>query len=50
MDPKLKHKVAMVTGTGSQTGYGRNIATTLAREGCDIISADTDLGRPEDGG
>jgi len=43
MDLKLKDKVALVTGTGSQIGYGRGIALTLAQEGCDIISADMDL-------
>ena len=43
MDLKLKDKVALVTGTGSQIGYGRGIALTLAQEGCDIISADIDI-------
>jgi NAD(P)-dependent dehydrogenase (short-subunit alcohol dehydrogenase family) len=43
MDLKLRDKVALVTGTGSQIGYGKGIALTLAREGCDIISADIDL-------
>jgi NAD(P)-dependent dehydrogenase (short-subunit alcohol dehydrogenase family) len=43
MDLKLEDKVALVTGAGGQTGYGRNIAMTLAREGCDIIAADIDL-------
>ena len=43
MDLKLRDKVALVTGTGSQVGYGREIALTLAQEGCDIISADIDL-------
>jgi NAD(P)-dependent dehydrogenase (short-subunit alcohol dehydrogenase family) len=43
MDLKLKDKVALVTGTGSQIGYGKTIALTLAEEGCDIISADIDL-------
>jgi NAD(P)-dependent dehydrogenase (short-subunit alcohol dehydrogenase family) len=43
MDLKLKDKVALVTGTGSQIGYGKGIALALAQEGCDIISADVDL-------
>lgn len=43
MDLKLKDKVAIVTGAGGQTGYGRNIAKTLAAEGCDIVVADLDL-------
>jgi NAD(P)-dependent dehydrogenase (short-subunit alcohol dehydrogenase family) len=30
MDLKLKGKVALVTGTGSQIGYGKAIALTLA--------------------
>jgi NAD(P)-dependent dehydrogenase (short-subunit alcohol dehydrogenase family) len=43
MDLKLKDKVALVTGVGSQIGYGKTIALTLAREGCDIVAADIDL-------
>ncbi len=43
MDLKLKGKVALVTGTASQIGYGKAIALTLAQEGCDLISADIDL-------
>jgi len=43
MDLGLKDKVALVTGTGSQAGFGKGIALTLAREGCDIIAADKDL-------
>ena len=43
MDLKLNDKVALVTGSGGQTGYGRNIAVTLAREGCHIIVADLDM-------
>jgi len=43
MDLKLKGRVALVTGTGSQIGYGKAIALTLAEEGCDVVSADIDL-------
>jgi NAD(P)-dependent dehydrogenase (short-subunit alcohol dehydrogenase family) len=43
MDLGLKGKVALVTGAGSQKGYGKAIALTLAREGCDVIIADIDL-------
>ena len=43
MDLKLKNKIAIVTGTGSQIGFGRGIATMLAAEGCDVVSVDVDL-------
>ena len=43
MDLKLKDKVALVTGAGSQIGFGKGIAMTLANEGCDIIVGDIDL-------
>jgi NAD(P)-dependent dehydrogenase (short-subunit alcohol dehydrogenase family) len=43
VDLKLTDKVALVTGTGSQIGFGRGIALFLAQEGCDIISVDMDL-------
>jgi NAD(P)-dependent dehydrogenase (short-subunit alcohol dehydrogenase family) len=43
MDLQLKDKVALVTGAGSQIGYGKAIAITLAEEGCHIIAADMDL-------
>jgi NAD(P)-dependent dehydrogenase (short-subunit alcohol dehydrogenase family) len=33
MDLGLKGKVALVTGAGSQIGYGKGIALTPAREG-----------------
>lgn len=38
MDLKLKGKVALVTGAGSQIGFGKAIALTLAREGCDVVT------------
>jgi 3-oxoacyl-[acyl-carrier protein] reductase len=43
MDLKLKDKVALVTGAGSQIGYGKAICMTLAEEGCHIIAADIDF-------
>ena len=43
MDLGLKDKVALVTGAGSQKGYGKGIALTLAKEGCHLIVADIDL-------
>lgn len=43
MDLKLKGRTALVTGTGSQAGFGRGIALKLAEEGCNVICADIDL-------
>jgi 2-hydroxycyclohexanecarboxyl-CoA dehydrogenase len=43
MDLKLSGKTALVTGTGSQVGFGKGIAVKLAEEGCDVICADIDL-------
>ena len=43
MDLKLKDKVAIVTGSGSQIGYGKAIALMLAQEGCNLILGDIDL-------
>jgi len=42
MDLGLKGKVAIVTGTGSQIGYGKGVALSLAKEGCDVIGCDID--------
>lgn len=42
MDLGLKDKVAVVTGTGSQIGFGKAIALALAKEGCDVIGVDVD--------
>lgn len=43
MNLRLVGKIAMVTGTGSQIGFGRGVAVFLAQEGCDIVSVDLDL-------
>ena len=47
MDLGLGDKVALVTGAGSQIGYGRAISFMLAQEGCDIVAADIDLAGAE---
>jgi NAD(P)-dependent dehydrogenase (short-subunit alcohol dehydrogenase family) len=38
MDLRLKEKVALVTGAGSQIGFGREIALLLAQEGCFAVA------------
>jgi len=43
MDLGLKGKVALVTGAGSQIGFGKAICLTLAKEGCDVAVNDIDL-------
>ena len=43
MDLKLKGKTALITGAGSQIGFGKAIALTLAGEGCDVAVNDLDL-------
>jgi 3-oxoacyl-[acyl-carrier protein] reductase len=43
MDLKLTGKVALVTGAGSQIGYGKGEALILAQEGCDVIVASKHL-------
>lgn len=40
MDLGLKDKVAIVTGSGNQIGYGKGIALTLAKEGCHVVVVD----------
>jgi 3-oxoacyl-[acyl-carrier protein] reductase len=42
MDLGLNGKVAMVTGAGSQVGFGKGIALALAKAGCDVIVNDID--------
>ena len=43
MDLGLKDRVAIVTGAGSQVGFGRQICLTLAEEGCHIVASDVDF-------
>jgi 3-oxoacyl-[acyl-carrier protein] reductase len=43
MDLGLNGKVALVTGAGSQRGFGKEIALTLAKEGCNVVVADIDM-------
>ena len=43
MELGLDGKVALVTGAGSQAGFGKAIVLTLAKEGCDIIANDIDI-------
>jgi 3-oxoacyl-[acyl-carrier protein] reductase len=43
MDYGLQNKVALVTGAASQIGMGKAICLVLAKEGCDIVSADIDF-------
>lgn len=47
MDLGLKGKVALVTGAGSQRGFGRGIVQVLAKEGCDIAACDIDINGAE---
>ena len=43
MELGLQDKIALVTGAGSQVGFGRGIALILAKQGCDVIVNDIDL-------
>jgi NAD(P)-dependent dehydrogenase (short-subunit alcohol dehydrogenase family) len=43
MDLGLQGKVALVTGAGSQIGFGKGTAMILAEEGCDIVVNDLDI-------
>jgi len=38
MDLGFKGKVALVTGAGSQIGFGKEISLLLAKEGCDAVA------------
>ncbi len=46
MDLGLNGRVALVTGAGSQVGFGKEIALLLAREGCEAIAV-TDINLDE---
>jgi 3-oxoacyl-[acyl-carrier protein] reductase len=39
----LKDKVAIITGAGSQIGFGKAIALALAKDGCHVAATDIDL-------
>ncbi len=43
MELGLKGKIALVTGAGSQIGFGKAIALQLAKEGCDVVINDIDI-------
>ena len=43
MELGLKGKIAIVTGGGSQIGFGKAIAIQLAKEGCDVVVTDLDI-------
>ena len=43
MDLHLNDKVALITGSGSQIGFGHATAVTMAQEGCDIVVNDINL-------
>lgn len=43
MDLGLNDKVALITGAGSQVGFGKGMAMALAKEGCDIVACDMDI-------
>ena len=43
MELGLQGRVALITGAGSQIGFGKAIALALAKEGCDVIVNDVNL-------
>ncbi len=47
MDLGLKGKIVIITGAGSQIGFGKGTAMILANEGCDIIVGDMDISGAE---
>ncbi len=47
MDLGLKDKVALITGAGSQIGFGHSTALTMAKEGCHGVVNDINLEEAE---
>jgi 3-oxoacyl-[acyl-carrier protein] reductase len=47
MELGLNNKIALVTGAGSQIGFGKAIAVSFAREGCDVVVTDVDIAGAE---
>ncbi len=47
MDLGLNGKVAIITGAGSQIGFGKGAAMIFANEGCDLVIADMDVAGAE---
>ena len=43
MELDLRGKVVLVTGAGSQIGFGKGICLAFAKEGCNVAAADIDL-------
>ena len=43
MDLGLNGKVVVITGAGSQIGFGKGAAMILAKEGCDLVIGDMNL-------
>jgi NAD(P)-dependent dehydrogenase (short-subunit alcohol dehydrogenase family) len=43
MDLGLNGKVVLVTGAGSQIGFGKGICLALAKEGCNIVASDINI-------
>ena len=43
MDLGFKGKAALITGAGSQIGFGKGIALYMAKEGCDLALSDIDV-------
>jgi NAD(P)-dependent dehydrogenase (short-subunit alcohol dehydrogenase family) len=47
MDLNMKGKIAVVTGAGSEIGFGRQVCLTLAEEGAVIVASDINVAGAE---